>query len=77
MLFLGRASGFSLAYPRAIKLSFGPIPKAISVKISIEEETAIVELENGEMLAIPAILVQNAKEGDAITLHRLYNRGSN
>lgn len=34
----------------------------------IEEEKAIVELENGEMLTIPAILVQNAKEGDAITL---------
>ena len=34
----------------------------------IEEDKAVVELENGEMLEIPAVLLQNAKEGDAFTL---------
>ncbi|MBQ8057791.1 MAG: DUF3006 domain-containing protein [Ruminococcus sp.] len=34
----------------------------------IEEDTAVIELENGQMLTIPAVLVDNAKEGDAIIL---------
>lgn len=34
----------------------------------IEEDKAVVELENGEMLEIPAVLLQNAKEGDTVTL---------
>lgn len=34
----------------------------------IEEDTAVIELENGQMLTIPAVLVENAKEGDAIIL---------
>lgn len=34
----------------------------------IEKDKAIIELDNGEMLTIPAILLQNAKEGDTVTL---------
>lgn len=34
--------GAQLAYPRAIRFSFGPVPKAMSVMMSIEDETAIL-----------------------------------
>lgn len=33
----------------------------------IEENKAIVELENGELLTIPSVLLENAKEGDVVT----------
>lgn len=34
----------------------------------IEENTATIELESGETLTIPAVLLQDAKEGDAVTI---------
>ncbi len=34
----------------------------------IEDNKAVVELPDGEMLAIPAVLLENAKEGDAVVL---------
>ena len=34
----------------------------------IEKDKATIELENGEMLTIPAVLLEGAKEGDAVTL---------
>lgn len=40
--FVSSCCGAQLAYPRAIRFSFGPVPKAMSVMMSIEDETAIL-----------------------------------
>lgn len=34
----------------------------------IEENTAVVELENGVMLSVPKEIIADANEGDSITL---------
>ncbi len=34
----------------------------------IENEIAVVELENKEMLSIPVALIQDAKEGDSLVI---------
>ena len=33
-----------------------------------ESDKAVIELQSGEMLTIPAVLLEGAKEGDTVTL---------